>query len=95
MLKKEENKNNNVSMKEKEYQKLIETLKLEWDREYSLFFYNVEKFLLKEKYSLKNNVGKIKKEDLVRYMDHYIQLIEASSLLDIIDAIKVLDEIIK
>ena len=64
-------------------------------KDYFTYLYNMEKTLLKEKYSLHNNIQNIKKEELVDYMDYYIQLIEASCLLDILEAMTVLDDIIQ
>ena len=64
-------------------------------KDYFTYLYAMEKTLLKEKYSLQNNIQNIKKEKLVDYMDYYIQLIEASCLLDILEAMTVLDNIIQ
>lgn len=64
-------------------------------KDYFTYLYAMEKTLLKEKYSLHNNIQNIKKEELVDYMDYYIQLIEASCLLDILEAMTVLDNIIQ
>ena len=93
MLKIEEIKISFSEIGKEDYNELMRLMRKYKD--YFTYLYTMEKTLLKEKYSLHNNIQNIKKEKLVDYMDYYIQLIEASCLLDILEAMTVLDDIIQ
>lgn len=93
MLKIEEIKISFSEIGKEDYNELMRLMRKYKD--YFTYLYAMEKTLLKEKYSLHNNIQNIKKEELVDYMDYYIQLIEASCLLDILEAMTVLDNIIQ